>query len=118
MEGESICLSIYLTTNLKKRKKRRVLVLSPLFSEHKCGRKALIFRLSFYHLFSSLYRVQTQFERTSRVLFFFYWVGHISNLASKIILIYLPESSNARGFTCVGLTRKEMKVQFYLMSRD
>jgi len=58
--------------------------------------------------------VRTHFSR----FVIFYWVGHISNLASKIILIYLPESSNARGFTCVGLTRKEMKVQFYLMSRD
>jgi len=45
--------------------------------------------------------VRTHFSR----FVIFYGVGHISNLASKIILIYLPESSNARAWISLATNR-------------
>lgn len=45
--------------------------------------------------------VRTHFSR----FVIFYWVGHISNLASKIILVYVPESSNARVYISLATNR-------------
>jgi len=50
--------------------------------------------------------VRTHFSR----FVIFYWVRHISNLAATRGSTFL--------LLLIGLTRKEMKVQFYLMSRD